>query len=101
MATKERTGIVVSAKMIKTCIVLVRDRVFHERYKKIITRSKRYAAHASKCDAKEGDTVQISATKQISKTKSWEITEIIPNGEKVECVGIEDTNEEIKELLKG
>jgi len=34
MAVKEKVGIVVSDKMMDTCIVAVNDRVIHKRYKK-------------------------------------------------------------------
>ena len=84
MTTKQRTGMVVSTKMINTCVVAVSDRIFHERYKKIITRSKRYAVHAPKYCVKEGNTVQIGRAKKISKTKSWEITKVISGGKKSE-----------------
>ena len=45
MAVKEKIGIVVSDKMKDTLIVSVNDRITHKRYKKVITRTKRYAVH--------------------------------------------------------
>jgi len=45
MAVKEKVGTVVSNKMDKTCIVAVNDRIIHKKYKKVITRTKRYAVH--------------------------------------------------------
>jgi hypothetical protein len=47
MAVKEKIGIVVSDKMKDTRIVAVNDRVIHKRYKKVITRTRRYAVQDS------------------------------------------------------
>ena len=57
MAVKEKVGIVVSNKMNKTCIVAVNDRRIHKRYKKVITRTKRYAVHDSEFNSSIGDEV--------------------------------------------
>ena len=43
MTAKEKIGIVVSDKMKDTRIVAVNDRIIHKRYKKVVTRTKRYA----------------------------------------------------------
>ena len=71
MAVKEKVGIVVSDKMMDTCIVAVNDRVIHKRYKKVITKTKRYAVQDSTFNASIGDQVRIRETKPISKTKNW------------------------------
>jgi small subunit ribosomal protein S17 len=47
MATKEKIGIVVSDKMVNTCIVAVSDRITHKRYGKVVKRTKRYAVQDS------------------------------------------------------
>jgi len=77
MAIKEKTGIVVSDKMINTCIVAVSDRVVHKRYKKVITRTKRYAVHDSEVSASIGDQVRIRETRPLSKTKSWVLVNVL------------------------
>ena len=77
MAIKEKIGIVVSDKMINTRIVAVNDRITHKRYKKVITRTKRYAVHDSEFNAKSGDKVRIIQTVPISKTKTWAIASIL------------------------
>ena len=77
MAVKEKVGIVVSNKMDKTCIVSVSDRTIHKRYKKVITRTKRYAVHDSEFNSKAGDKVRIKQTVPISKTKTWAVTNIL------------------------
>ena len=71
MAVKEKIGVVVSDKMQDTRIVAVNDRVIHKKYKKVITRTKRYAVHDSTFESSIGDQVKIRETKPISKTKNW------------------------------
>ena len=77
MAVKEKSGLIVSDKMQDTRIVQVDERVQHKKYKKVITRSKRYAVHDSGLDSHLGDKVQIQETKPISKTKNWVIVSIL------------------------
>ena len=47
MAVKEKIGVVVSDKMMNTRIVAVNDRIIHKKYKKVITRTKRYVVQDS------------------------------------------------------
>jgi len=77
MAIKEKVGIVVSNKMKDTLIVSVNDRVIHKRYKKVITRTKRYAVHDATSTPTVGDQVRIRETKPISKTKNWVLVSIL------------------------
>jgi small subunit ribosomal protein S17 len=77
MAVKEKIGVVVSDKMMDTRIVAVNDRILHRRYKKVITRTKRYAVHDTEFNASIGDQVRIRETKPISKTKNWILVSIL------------------------
>ena len=77
MAIKEKTGIVVSDKMKDTLIVSVNDRITHKRYKKVITRTKRYAVHDTTSNSSIGDEVRIRETRPISKTKNWVLVSIL------------------------
>jgi len=77
MAVKEKVGIVVSDKMKDTCIVAVNDRTIHKRYKKVITRTKRYPVQDSTFNSSIGDRVRIRETKPISKTKNWVLISIL------------------------
>ena len=77
MAVKEKIGIVVSDKMKDTLIVSVNDRITHKRYKKVITRTKRYAVHDSASNSSIGDQVRIRETKPMSKTKNWILVSIL------------------------
>ena len=66
-------GVVVSDKMEKTITVQVERRVMHPLYKKVIRRSKKYAAHDEANAHKVGDLVSIRECKPISKRKCWEV----------------------------
>ena len=77
MTTKEKIGIVVSDKMMKTRIVAVSDRKMHKRYGKVITRTRRYAVHDKDFNATIGDQVRITETRPISKTVNWILTDIL------------------------
>ena len=77
MTVKEKVGVVVSDKMKDTRIVAVNDRVIHKRYKKVITRTKRYAVHDSTFESSIGDQVKIRETKPISKTKNWVLISVL------------------------
>ena len=77
MTTKEKIGIVVSDKMMKTRIVAVSDRKMHKPYGKVITRTRRYAVHDKDFNATIGDQVRITETRPISKTVNWILTDIL------------------------
>jgi len=66
-------GTVVSDKADKTIVVRVDRRFMHSLYKKVIRRSKRYAAHDETNAHKIGDVVRIQECRPISKRKCWEV----------------------------
>ncbi len=70
------TGRVVSDKMQKTVTVLVERRVKHP-IGKIVTRSRKYAAHVEGLEAGAGDVVQIEECAPVSKTKAWCVTRVV------------------------
>ena len=70
-------GKIVSDKRAKTVTVLVERRVKHELYGKIIARSNKYHAHDENSEYKMGDTVEITESRPISKTKSWVVTRLV------------------------
>lgn len=72
---KERVGIVVSDKMDKT--IVVRERVKHPLYKKIVNRTKKFKAHDENNACGIGDKVLIQETRPLSKDKCWRLVEII------------------------
>ena len=77
MAVKERVGIVVSNKMDKTAVVAIENRSPHPKYGKIVVRTKKYKAHDGDNQCQQGDRVRIRETRPLSKTKRWEIAEVI------------------------
>jgi small subunit ribosomal protein S17 len=70
-------GKVVSDKRAKTVTVLVERRVKHELYGKIVARSNKYHAHDENGEYQVGDTVEITESRPISKTKSWVVTRLV------------------------
>ncbi len=68
-------GEVVGSKNDKTVIVKVERKIRHPLYKKIVRRSKNYAAHDEQNQYKAGDFVKIAESKPISKTKRWTVLE--------------------------
>jgi small subunit ribosomal protein S17 len=77
MAVKERVGVVVSNKMQKTVVVAIENRSAHPKYGKVVVKTKKYKAHDEENQCKEGDRVLIRETRPLSKTKRWEVAEIL------------------------
>ena len=73
----ELKGVVVSAKCDKTITVLVETYKNHPLYGKRVKYSKKYKAHDEKNVAKEGDTVRIASTRPLSKTKRYELVDVV------------------------
>jgi len=73
----ELIGKVVSATNDKTITVLVETYRKHPLYNKRVKSSKKYAAHDEKNIAKVGDTVRLLSTRQLSKTKRYELVEVL------------------------
>ena len=74
---KEIIGVVVSDKNDKTITVKSETYRKHPLYNKRVKYSKKYTAHDEKNEAKVGDTVRIRMTKPLSKTKRYELVEIL------------------------
>ncbi|MEG2603156.1 MAG: 30S ribosomal protein S17 [Carnobacterium sp.] len=75
--THDLTGKVVSDKCDKTITVLVETYKTDPLYKKRVKYSKKYTAHDEKNEAKIGDSVRISETRPLSKSKRFRLVEII------------------------
>ena len=75
MPRRVLTGTVVSDKMEKTVVVRIDRRVMHPLYKKIITRSKKYAAHDETNNLVVGDMVRIRECRPLSRNKHFEVIE--------------------------
>ena len=73
MPKRTMQGTVVSDKGDKTVTVRVERRIMHPVYKKIITKSKKFAAHDAENSFKEGDSVRIRECPPFSKSKAHEV----------------------------
>lgn len=74
---KTREGVVVSAKMQKTRVVLI-ERVYrHPRYQRVIRRTKKLKAHDEANQSMVGDRVLIEETRPLSREKRWRIRAIL------------------------
>jgi small subunit ribosomal protein S17 len=74
---KTREGVVLSAKMDKTIVVSVEDRVKHALYGKVIRRTSRLKAHDEQNQCGTGDRVLIMETRPLSATKRWRVVEVL------------------------
>ncbi|MCY7390000.1 MAG: 30S ribosomal protein S17 [Leptolyngbyaceae cyanobacterium CAN_BIN12] len=83
MAAKERVGLVVSDKMDKTVVVAVESRSAHPKYGKIVARTKRYKAHDEGNQCKSGDRVRIQETRPLSRTKRWQVIDVLTTSAQV------------------
>lgn len=75
--TRTLIGKVVSDKRSKTVTVLVERRVKHELYGKIVGKSSKYHAHDENGAYHTGDTVEITESRPLSKTKNWVVTRLV------------------------
>lgn len=74
---KVRQGVVVSDANDKTIVVQVEERKPHPIYGKMITTTKKFHAHDENNEAGNGDTVQITETRPLSKMKRWRLSKIV------------------------
>jgi small subunit ribosomal protein S17 len=74
---RQLVGTVVSDKMDKTVTVLVERLVKHQLYHKYIRRRAKFTAHDSQNACQVGDTVVITESRPLSKTKKWRVAKIV------------------------
>ena len=77
MPKRVLTGVIVSDKGEKTVVVNVERKAKHPLYGKIIRRSKKYHAHDENGEYKMGDTIEITESRPLSKTKNWVATRLV------------------------
>lgn len=73
MSIKEKIGVVVSNKMSKTITVAVKTKIAHNKYGKVLARTKKYKVHDEGNECNVGDIVRIQETRPLSKTKFWKL----------------------------
>ena len=83
MSESKRTmvGSVISLSGDKSRVALIQRTVKHNLVGKIMKRSSKIRFHDEDNISKLGDKVKIKETKPISKTKSWELVEIMKASE--------------------
>ena len=74
---RERVGVVVSNSMEKSIVITVNQKVKHPIYGKFVNKTSRFMAHDEENSCNVGDTVKISETRPLSKSKRWRFVEII------------------------
>ena len=73
----EFVGEVVSNKMQKTVVVVVKRLVRHHRYGKVLRRVTRLKAHDEKNECQIGDRVKLVETRPLSKDKHFRVVQIV------------------------
>ncbi len=73
----EFVGEVVSNKMQKTVVVVVKRFVRHHRYGKVLRRVTRLKAHDEKNECQIGDRVTLVETRPLSKDKHFRVVQIV------------------------
>ncbi len=74
---KKQIGKVTSDKGDKTIIVQFQRMVRHPMYDKFLRQRTRLYAHDEKNEASIGDTVEVMATRPLSKSKRWRLVRVI------------------------
>jgi len=74
---KEKIGVVTSNKMAKSIVVAVERKVKHPKYGKFVKKTSTFMAHDEKNECNIGDTVRITETRPLSKSKCWRLVEIV------------------------
>ena len=74
---KTRIGVVVSNKMDKTIVVLLKTKAMHPVYGKTLNQSTKVKAHDEENQCDIGDTVEIAETRPLSKDKRWRLVRIV------------------------
>lgn len=77
MPKKEKSGRVVSNKMDKTVVVEVAEYRPHPKYRKITAITKNYMVNDLTNECGVGDVVRIVETRPLSKSKRWNVAEIV------------------------
>ncbi len=79
----EIEGVVVSDRAKKTVIVEHAYTTFLHKYERSLRKTSRIAAYNPECiNARAGDTIIISETRRLSKTKSFVVTKIVKGVQK-------------------
>ena len=70
-------GKVVSDKMDKTVVVAVQHTLMHPLYRRAMKRTSKFYAHDAENQCRQGDRVQIVASRALSKQKRWRVRQVL------------------------
>ena len=70
-------GVVQSDKADKTRVVMVEWTYRHPRYDKTLRKRSKFYVHDEKNESHAGDTIEIMATRPLSKLKRWRLVRIV------------------------
>ena len=70
-------GKVISDKMDKSRVVVIKRTLRHPLYEKVIKRNSKFMIHDEKNESKIGDTVSFVQVRPLSKNKSWQLKNIV------------------------
>ena len=74
-------GTVVSDKMDKTVVVMVKRLTKHPVYNRVMRKVSKFKAHDVGNEAHIGDRVKIVESRPVSRTKRWRLLEILKKAE--------------------
>ena len=74
---RERVGVVTSNSMEKSVVIAVKTKIKHPIYGKFVNKTSKFMAHDEENTCNVGDTVKITETRPLSKSKRWRLVEII------------------------
>ncbi len=77
---KKLVGVVIAHRMDKTTVISVSRLKRHGTYQKYLTARKTYVAHDPRNLCQVGDKVRIIESRPISKTKRWQVLDILEKG---------------------
>jgi small subunit ribosomal protein S17 len=77
---KKLVGVVIAHRTDKTTVISVSRLKRHRAYLKYLTAQKTYVAHDPKNLCQVGDKVRIVESRPISKTKRWQVLDIVEKG---------------------
>jgi small subunit ribosomal protein S17 len=80
---RTQIGRVISVRMDKTVTVLIERRVRHPVYGKYIRRSTKLHVHDENNECGQGDVVEITECRPISKTKTWRLVRVVEQARQV------------------
>jgi len=77
---KKLVGVVIGHRMDKTMVISVSRLKKHGAYQKYLTVRKTYVAHDPRNLCQVGDKVRIIESRPISKTKRWQVLDVLEKG---------------------